>query len=97
MSHQGWGPPQGYGPPPQQMPPHGYGPMPPYQTPPPQKESGWGVLKVALMFEFPAVQCFVDESQRSRLASLNKGNGVTVVGHMKGRFGNVLLDPCEIR
>ena len=45
--NQGWGPPsQGYGPPPMH---HGYGPMGPQMPPPPQPESGWGVLKVVLI------------------------------------------------
>lgn len=49
-------------------------------------------------FSINSVQCITSESNGRALASLRKGNSVTVVGLCKGKtLGTVLLDDCRLR
>ncbi|MRG98138.1 OB-fold protein [Polyangium spumosum] len=48
------------------------------------------------MLEIPEVQCFVRDSETKAAASLNKGDEVTVVGHVDGLMMNVLVKDCVI-
>lgn len=43
------------------------------------------------------VQCMFPESAASRLATLSKGQSVTLAGTVSGKFMNVLMRDCEIR
>lgn len=47
-------------------------------------------------FEIPVVQCFVKNGEEKAAAALNKGDDVTVVGHVDGLMMNVLVKDCEI-
>ncbi|MDI1448147.1 hypothetical protein [Polyangium sp. 6x1] len=47
-------------------------------------------------FEIPEVQCFVKDSETKAAAALNKGDDVTIVGHVDGLLMNVLVKDCVI-
>jgi hypothetical protein len=47
-------------------------------------------------FEIPEVQCFVKDSETKAAAALNKGDDVTVHGHVDGLLMNVLVKDCVI-
>ncbi|MDC0745334.1 OB-fold protein [Polyangium mundeleinium] len=48
------------------------------------------------MLEIPEVQCFVKDSEAKAAAALNKGEEVTVAGHVDGLLMNVLVKDCVI-
>lgn len=52
-------------------------------------------LKSGGDFEIFSVQCFFDDE--SELASLKKGQRVTVIGTCDGKFGNVTLKNCQLK
>jgi len=55
------------------------------------------VVGTGARFEFPALQCSLDASQQSKVASLQKGQSVTVVGNVTGLMMNVQMNPCEVQ
>ena len=42
------------------------------------------------------VQCFFDQDQVAHLAKLRKGQYVFVMGWVRGRMGNIILDKCRL-
>ncbi|QQR44572.1 hypothetical protein JKA73_37450 [Myxococcus xanthus] len=63
------------------------------------KKDLFGSIYVTLgtgrQFEIPQVQCFFDESQSKKAATLTKGSRVTVHGRVEGLMMNVLMRRCE--
>ncbi|NOJ82332.1 hypothetical protein HNV28_29075 [Myxococcus xanthus] len=63
------------------------------------KKDLFGSIYVTLgtgrQFEIPQVQCFFDESQSKKAATLTKGSRVTVRGRVEGLMMNVLMRRCE--
>lgn len=47
-------------------------------------------------FEIPVVQCFVKDGEEKAASALNKGDDVTVMGHVDGLMMNVLVKDCVI-
>jgi hypothetical protein len=47
-------------------------------------------------FEIPVVQCFVKDGEEKAASALNKGDNVTVMGHVDGLMMNVLVKDCVI-
>lgn len=48
-------------------------------------------------FQIMGVQAFFDDDSLSKLASLSKGQGVTLQCRCDGKFGNVMLKECALR
>jgi dipeptidyl aminopeptidase/acylaminoacyl peptidase len=42
------------------------------------------------------VQCYFDKQLISQVSQLNKGDSITVKGHLRGLFVNVLVDKCSL-
>lgn len=47
-------------------------------------------------FEIPVVQCFVKDGEEKAASALNKGDNVTVMGHVDGLMMNVLVKDCVL-
>lgn len=55
------------------------------------------ILGTGAQFEIPQIQAFFDNSQNNQLATLNKGEKLTVVCHIEGLMMNVLAKKCVIK
>lgn len=53
-------------------------------------------LGTGAQFEIPQIQCFLEDSELSKAASLSKGAMVTVQGRVDGLLMNVLVRECTI-
>jgi len=54
------------------------------------------VVGTGKRYEVRQVQCFLDEDNANTVASLTKGNRVTIRGRVKGLMMNVLVEDCEL-
>lgn len=52
-------------------------------------------LNAGETISFPSVQCRGTRNS-TEFANLRKGQQITVIGICKGKFGNILIDPCRI-
>ncbi len=52
-------------------------------------------LGTGAIIEFPMVQCFPDDALKTKASNLNKGDSLTVTGHVQGLMMNVLVDDCR--
>ena len=59
-------------------------------------DSMYVTLRSGDEFQIGNVQCMFDDKHQSQLASLRKGQKVTLSGLCSGKFGNVILRQCEI-
>jgi hypothetical protein len=46
---------------------------------------------------FGTVQCMLEDSEKSKAASLNEGQSIVVQGRNDGKLGNILLRRCVIK
>lgn len=54
------------------------------------------ILRTGGDFEIPMVQCYFEKQLASQVSQLNKGDNITIKGHLRGLFVNVLVDKCSI-
>lgn len=43
------------------------------------------------------IQCYIEDSEQSKAAALQKGQKITVIGRNDGKMMNILLKDCYIR
>lgn len=60
-------------------------------------DSMYVTLSSGEQYSITTVQCFFDDSSKSQLSGLSKGQQVTIVGVCDGKFGNVSLKDSELR
>lgn len=53
-------------------------------------------LKTGGQYSFSVVQCMFAKSNEPELASVSKGERMTLVGNVTGKLGNIILNGCRI-